>query len=175
MVRKLPVTMHVHLYLGTGFVCHSFWREYLTRKRCTCQQATGMGSPVAGLAAVSTEVLVALFVEGLARGLALFRASLAQGLQWQAIHPRNIPHEVQFFCWPKHLPIPYTMHTLCPYNFNDTCHCRCLFQHHLVNHFRQVATTKRQNLWHLVRKTKAKITKRQPGTTCTRLLYPVKN
>ena len=44
--------MHVQLCSETRSVCHSFWREHLTLKSCTCSaEATGMGSPAADLAA----------------------------------------------------------------------------------------------------------------------------
>ena len=85
MSRKLPVGMHVQLYLETGCVCHFFWWGHLTLKSCTCSTgATGMGSSsaglAAGLAATWAAGLAALLVEGLARGLAALGAGLAGGL-----------------------------------------------------------------------------------------------
>ena len=81
MRQELPVGMHVQLDPETGSVCHFFWREYLTLKRCTCSTgATGMGSPATDPGATWAAGLAALLVKGLARGLATLGAGLAGGL-----------------------------------------------------------------------------------------------
>ena len=73
--------MHIQICSETGSGCHFFGREYLTLKGCTCSTgATGMGSLIADLAANWAAGLAAIFVEGLAPGLAALGPALAGGL-----------------------------------------------------------------------------------------------
>ena len=52
MSQEMPVGMCVQLYSEIGFVCHFFWREYLTLKSFKHSTgATGMGFSAAGLVA----------------------------------------------------------------------------------------------------------------------------